>query len=82
MATNLSPQLQKAQDRTLNKNTKVLLITTAQNKTTVNKDFLDNLTTYKDYITNQLGKECELVIIPSKYRNPTNNIEDEKNKVN
>ena len=80
LATNLSPQLQKAQDRTLNKNTKVLLITTAQNKTTVNKDFLNNLIAYKDYITNELGKETEIVVIPSKYRNPTNNIEDEKNK--
>lgn len=80
LATNLSPQLQKAQDRTLNKNTKVLLITTAQNKTAINKDFLNNLITYKDYITNELGKETELVIIPSRYRNPTNNIEDEKTK--
>ena len=80
LATNLSPQLQKAQYRTLNKNTKVILVTTAQNKTAVNKDFLNNLTSYKDYITNQLGKDCEIVVIPSKYRNPTNNIEDEKNK--
>ena len=80
LATNLAPQLQKAQDRTLNKNTKVLLVTTAQNKTAVNKDFLSNLVAYKDYITTELGKETEIVIIPSKYRNPTNNIEDEKNK--
>lgn len=80
LATDLSPQLQKALDRTLNKNTKVLLVTTAQNKTSINKDFLNNLIAYKDYITNDLGKECEIVIIPSKYRNPTNNIEDEKTK--
>ena len=81
LPTNLPPQLQKAQDRVLNKNTKVLLVTTAQNKTSVNKDFLTNLVAYKDYITNELGKETEIVIIPSKYRNPTNNIEDEKAKV-
>ena len=80
LSTDLPPQLQKAQDRNLNKNTKVLLITTAQNKTSVNKDFLNNLITYRDYITNDLGKEAEIVIIPSKYRNPTNNIEDEKAK--
>lgn len=80
LANNLSPQLQKAQERVLNKNTKVLLVTTAQNKTTINKDFLGNLIAYKDYITNELGKECEIVVIPSKYRNPTNNIEDEKTK--
>ena len=80
ISSTLPLQLQKAQDRTLNKNTKVLLVTTAQNKTALNKDFLNNLITYKNYITNTLGKEAEIVIIPSKYRNPTNNIEDEKTK--
>lgn len=80
LSNDLPPQLQKALDRNLNKNTKVLLVTTAQNKTSVNKDFLSNLIAYKDYITNDLGKEAEIVIIPSKYRNPTNNIEDEKAK--
>lgn len=80
LKTDLPPQLQKAQDRNLNKNTKVLLVTTAQNKTSVNKDFLNNLIAYKDYITNVLGKETEIVIVPSRYRNPTNNIEDEKTK--
>lgn len=80
LSTNLSVQLQKAQDRILNKNTKVLLVTTAQNKTSINRGFLSNLIIYKNYITNELGKEAEIVIIPSKYRNPTNNIEDEKTK--
>lgn len=80
LPTDLPPQLQKAQERTLNKNTKVILVTTAQNKTAVNKDFLNNLIAYRDYITNDLGKEAEIVIIPSRYRNPTNNIEDEKTK--
>jgi len=82
LATNLAPQLQKAQDRVLNNNTKVLLITTAQNKTAVNKDFLKNLIQYKDFISKEFKKETEILIIPSKYRNPTNNIEDEKNKAN
>lgn len=80
LSSDLPSQLQKAQERTLNKNTKVILITTAQNKTAVNRDFLNNLIAYKDYITNELGKQTEIVIIPSKYRNPTNNIEDEKAK--
>lgn len=80
LSTDLPYQLQKALERTLNKNTKVVLVTTAQNKTSVNNDFLNNLVAYKDYITNQLGKETEIVIIPSRYRNPTNNIEDEKTK--
>ncbi len=80
LLTDLPSQLQKAQERTLNKNTKVLLVTTAQNKTAINKDFLNNLIAYKDYITNDLRKQTEIVIIPSRYRNPTNNIEDEKTK--
>lgn len=80
LISNVSPQLQKAQERFLNKNTKVVLVTTAQNKTAVNKDFLNNLIIYRDYITKDLGKDCEIVVIPSKYRNPTNNIEDEKAK--
>lgn len=80
LVTDLSPQLQKAQERVLNKGTKVLLVTTAQNKTAVNKDFLNNLIAYQEYITNTLGKETEIVIIPSRYRNPTNNVEDEKTK--
>ncbi len=80
LSTDLPSQLQKAQERALNKNTRVLLVTTAQNKTAINKDFLNNLIAYKDYITNDLGKQTEIVIIPSRYRNPTNNIEDEKTK--
>jgi transposase len=80
LSSDLPPQLQKAQERELNRDTKVILVTTAQNKTSVNKDFLNNLINYKNYITNELGKEAEIVIIPSKYRNPTNNVEDEKAK--
>ena len=82
LSSNLSLQLQKAQDRTLDKNTKVVLVTTAQNKTAVNKDFLNNLITYKEHITKTLGKQTEIIIIPSRYRNPTNNIEDDKSKSN
>jgi len=80
LRTDLPSQLQKAQDRNLNKNTKILLVTSAQNKTAINKDFLNNLIAYKDWITNELGKETEIVVIPARYRNPTNNIEDEKTK--
>lgn len=80
LSSNLSPQLQKAQDRTLDTDTKVILVTTAQNKTSVNKDFLNNLITYRDYITNTLGKKCQIICVPSRYRNPTNNIEDEKSR--
>jgi len=80
ISSDLPPQLQKAQERTLSKDTEVVLVTTAQNKTSVNKDFLNNLKAYQNYISTVLGKKCEIVVIPSKYRNPTNNIEDEKTK--
>lgn len=82
ISSDLPPQLQKAQERSLNKNTKVVLVTTAQNKTAVNKDFLLNLEIYRDFIETQLGKKCEILIIPSKYRNPTSNVENEKNVAN
>ena len=42
LSSNLSLQLQYAHVSSLDKNTKVVLVTTAQNKYTVNKDFLNN----------------------------------------
>jgi len=80
--SNLPPQLKKAQDRALEKDTKILLVTAAQNKTAINQDFFANLKTYQDYIQTVLGKKTEIVIIPSKYRNPTSNVEDKKTKAN
>lgn len=80
LSSDLPPQLQKAQEREFNKDTKVILVTTAQNKTSINKDFLSNLKTYQNYIESEMNKKTEIVIIPSRYRNPTNNIEDEKTK--
>lgn len=78
--SDLPIQLQKAQERSVDKDTEVLLVTTAQNKTAVHKDFLYNLEAYRDYITTVIGKKCQIVVIPSKYRNPTNVIEDERSK--
>jgi len=76
----LPPQLRKALEREIKKDTKVLLVTTAQNKTSLNEDFLQSLKVYQDYITNTIGKQTEIVIIPSRYRNPTSNIETENTK--
>ena len=78
--TGLTSQLQDALNRNLKEDTKILLITTAQNKTSVNRPFLKSLENYRDYLTNVIGKSTEILIIPSKYRNPTNNIEDERTK--
>ena len=80
IATGLPSQLQKALSRTVDRDTKVLLVSTAQNKTSVNKGFLNSLENYKDFITNILGKKTEILVIPSKYRNPTSNVENEKSK--
>lgn len=82
LVSDLPPQLQKAQERELHKDTKVVLVTTAQNKTSVNRDFLKNLETYKEFIETTLGKKTEIVVIPSRYRNPTSNIENEKDIAN
>lgn len=82
VSSNLPIQLQAAEKRALKKDTKVVLVTTAQNKTAVNKDFFNNLKTYQSYIENELGKKCEIIVIPSRYRNPTSNIENEKDIAN
>lgn len=76
----LPPQLRRAQERSLDKDTEVVLVTTVQNKTDINADMLANIEVYRDFIINVLGKKAQIVIIPSRYRNPTNNIEDEKTK--
>lgn len=73
ISSDLPPQLQIAEKRNLRKNTKVLLVTTAQNKTCINKDFLKNLEAYRDFI----GDSAEIVVIPSRYRNPTSNTDDD-----
>lgn len=80
LASELSPQLQRAQKRTLNKDTEIVLVTSAQNKTAVNSDMIGSMKAYAEYLTNELGKKTEIVVIPTRYRNPTNNIEDDKTK--
>jgi len=82
VSSDLNYQLKKAQDRALNKDTEVLLVTAAQNKTAVNKDFLESLKMYQKFIEKKLGKKTEIVIIPTRYRNPTSNVEKEKTKAN
>lgn len=82
VSSNLPIQLQVAEKRSLKKDTKVVLVTTAQNKTAVNKDFFNNLKAYRTYIEDVLGKKCEIIVVPSRYRNPTSNIENEKDVAN
>lgn len=68
--TRLSKQLTLAMTREIANDSQILLVTAAQNKTAVNRDFLKSLENYRDFLTN-LGYKTEIVIIPIKYRNPT-----------
>lgn len=74
----LPKQLEIASNKCINDDTKVLLITSAQNKTTINSDMFSNIKLYRDYIENTLNKKCEILIIPTRYRNPTSIVEDSK----
>lgn len=78
----LPPQLQRAQARSLHKDTKVVLVTTAQNKTAINRDMLASMKQYQKFVEEKLGKKAEIVIVPARYRNPTSNVEAEKTKAN
>ena len=77
--SNLPKQLLEAKDREIPEDTDILLVTSAQNKTGVNREFLKNLEAYKLFLEN-LGKRVEIVISPQRYRNPTNLVEDQKKK--
>lgn len=77
--SSLPQQMQDAQKRDIPKNTNILLVTSAQNKTGVNNKFLKNLEAYKNYLDSQ-GYNTEIVISPQRYRNPTNPTEDRKKK--
>lgn len=76
----LPPQLVEARDRNLPLDTKVLLVTSAQNETPINRKQLASMLVYKDFITNELGKETNMAVIPVRYRNPTTPTEDQKKK--
>ena len=71
-------QIVRAMEREVNKDTKILLVTTAQNKTLVNKPMLSNMEAYRDFLSKDKGMDCEILIIPSTYHNPTKITDDPK----
>jgi hypothetical protein len=71
--------LQKAQQRNINKDTDILLVTAAQNKTGINNGLLLNIKKYKMFLES-LGHSVEIIIAPSKYRNPTSPTEQRTSK--
>jgi hypothetical protein len=68
-------QLREAQDRQIDEKTNILLVTSAQNKTGININFLNNLKRYRDFL-NEKGFKAQILITPSRYRNPTSPIEE------
>lgn len=79
-SSNLPKQLLEARDRNLPINTEVLMVTSAQNETPINRNQLASMNIYKEFISNKLGKETNIAFIPVRYRNPTTPTEDIKKK--
>jgi hypothetical protein len=74
--TTLPEQLIVPSTRELPQNVDVVLYTSCQNKTGINTSFLKNLERYKKYLEENKGKKVEIVIAPTRYRNPTSPTED------
>lgn len=72
-------QLNKAKDREIERGTDIVLFTSAQNKTGVHLEFLNNLEAYRDFLISK-GHKTQIVIAPARYRNPTSPVEAEKKK--
>jgi hypothetical protein len=77
----LPPHLLIARDKNLPEETKILLVTSAQNETPVNRKMLASMNVYKDFLNKKMNKPSNIAIIPVRYRNPTTPIEDEKKKM-
>ena len=77
----LPAALLRARERELDSDTDILLVTAAQNKTILNSQMLDSMKLYVDFIFEKFGLKAQIVVIPSRYRNPTTPIETEKKKV-
>ena len=80
VSSKLPKQLLEARDRNLPINTEVLMVTSAQNETPINRKQLASMLMYEDFITNELGKETNIAVIPVRYRNPTTPTEDQNKK--
>lgn len=75
----LPKQLIEARDRSIEKDTEILLVTSAQNETMINRNQWQTMNMFADELT-KLGKKTEIAIIPIRYRNPTSPSEDVKKK--
>ena len=71
LSTEKPQQILSAMSNEISEDSKVLLVTTAQNKTLVNKGMLSNMEAYRDFLLKERGTVAEIVVIPSTYHNPT-----------
>lgn len=76
----LPKQLKAARNRVVREDTEVLLITSAQNKALINEGMWNNMLGYKNFIEKELGKKAEIVVIPTRYRNPISRLSIENYK--
>ena len=71
-------QLEKAWQRDLTENADILLVSSVQNQSVVHQGLLDGMRKYAQYIEENFKLKVQIVVIPTRYRNPTTPMEDEK----
>jgi hypothetical protein len=73
--------LRDAREKEIDVETEIIMVTAAQNKTIANRPMYENMQAYGKFMESEFGKKSQIVIIPSRYRNPTSPVEAEKKKV-
>lgn len=71
-------QLQAAWEREVGNGVDIILVTSAQNKSVAHKPLIKGMEAYRDFIAKEFGLRAEIVVIPTRYRNPTSRAEDIK----
>ena len=72
----LPKDLEEASMFEIDEDTEVIFYTAAQNKTGINRQLLLNMEAYRDFLTEKLGLKTQIVVAPTRYRNPTSPHED------
>ena len=72
----LPKDLEEASMFEIDEDTEVIFYTAAQNKTGINRQLLLNMEAYRDFLTEELGLKTQIVVAPTRYRNPTSPQED------
>ena len=64
----LPRQLIEARDRNVDIDTKIMLVTSAQNETPISRKQLASMTKYREFLTKKMGKKTQIAVIPIRYR--------------